>query len=33
LASEKDQSWSELRKTNLPIFINGNIFHDLFTVF
>ena len=33
LAREKHQAGRELRKANLPIFIGGDIFHDLFTVF
>jgi hypothetical protein len=33
LPRKKDQAWSELRKTDFPIFMRGDIVHDLFTVF
>jgi hypothetical protein len=33
LAGEQDKPWRKFRETNLPIFINGDILHDLFTVF
>src|SRR5438105_7615535 len=33
LPGKKYQPWRELRKTNFPIFMSGDILHDPFTVF
>ena len=33
LPRKKQQTGTKLRKTNFPIFVGGDIIHDLFTVF
>lgn len=33
LSREKDEAGRGFRETEFPIFMNGDIFHDLFTVF
>lgn len=33
LPGKKEQTWREIGKANLPLFIRSDILHDLFTVF